>query len=90
VDLLTERVGRLIFNGVPTGVDVSSAMVHGGPYPATTASAYTSVGTDAIKRWLRPVCYQNVPHELLPTELQNDNPSKIWRMVNDAMTQNAI
>ncbi|NNK11528.1 MAG: aldehyde dehydrogenase (NADP(+)), partial [Flavobacteriaceae bacterium] len=66
---LRDRVGRLIFNGVPTGVEVCASMHHGGPYPATTDSRFTAVGHDAIKRWLRPVCYQNCPDTLLPVAL---------------------
>ena len=82
VAILEQKVGRLIINGYPTGVEVTHAMVHGGPYPATTDSRSTSVGTDAIKRFSRPVCYQNFPQSLLPGELRDDNPLKVWRMVN--------
>lgn len=82
IAILEQKVGRLIINGYPTGVEVTHAMVHGGPYPATTDSRTTSVGTDAIKRFSRPVCYQNFPQSLLPGELKDDNPLKIWRMVN--------
>ncbi|MPY48883.1 aldehyde dehydrogenase (NADP(+)) [Streptomyces acidicola] len=77
VALLRERVGRLLFNGWPTGVAVTPAMQHGGPYPATTAPATTSVGTAAIQRFLRPVTFQNCPPELLPPALRDDNP---WRV----------
>jgi len=70
-DVLGFKAGRLIMNGFPTGVEVCEAMVHGGPYPATTESRSTSVGTAAIKRFLRPVCYQNVPRNILPTELHD-------------------
>ena len=80
--ILEQKVGRLIINGYPTGVEVTHAMVHGGPYPATTDSRSTSVGTDAIKRFARPVCYQNFPQSLLPEELKDGNPLKIHRMVN--------
>ena len=66
IELLTQKVGRVIMNGFPTGVEVSHAMVHGGPYPATTDSRVTSVGTSSIYRFTRPVCYQNIPHSLLP------------------------
>jgi NADP-dependent aldehyde dehydrogenase len=66
IELLTQKVGRVIMNGFPTGVEVSHAMVHGGPYPATTDSRVTSVGTSSIYRFTRPVCYQNIPHTLLP------------------------
>ncbi|QBF33473.1 aldehyde dehydrogenase (NADP(+)) [Thalassococcus sp. S3] len=70
--VLTERAGRILCNGFPTGVELGSAMMHGGPYPASTDSRSTSVGTLAIDRWLRPVSYQNVPEELLPDHLQAD------------------
>ena len=70
VSLLTRKVGRLLFNGYPTGVEVSSAMQHGGPYPATTDPRFTSVGTAAIQRFCRPVCFQDFPPEFLPAELQ--------------------
>ncbi|AYD47740.1 aldehyde dehydrogenase (NADP(+)) [Arachidicoccus soli] len=75
--------GRIIVNDVPTGVEVCSSMVHGGPYPATSDARYTSVGTAAIKRWVRPVCYQGFPQQHLPDELKNDNPLKIWRLENN-------
>src|SRR5690606_9869810 len=64
--ILREKAGRLIFNGVPTGVEVCRAQVHGGPYPATTDSRFTAVGQPAIRRWLRPVAYQNCPQAMLP------------------------
>lgn len=82
VDILRQRAGRLIFNGVPTGVEVCPAMVHGGPYPATTDSRFTAVGTSAIRRWVRPIVYQNCPQDLLPDALKDGNPLGIWRMVN--------
>ncbi|MGB4846980.1 MAG: aldehyde dehydrogenase (NADP(+)), partial [Saprospiraceae bacterium] len=69
-EVLVEKAGRIIFNGVPTGVEVSVAMTHGGPYPASTDSRFTAVGHSAIRRWLRPVTYQNFPGELLPDELR--------------------
>jgi NADP-dependent aldehyde dehydrogenase len=74
--------GRIVANGWPTGVDVGHAMVHGGPYPATSAPATTSVGTRAIERFLRPVVYQDVPAELLPPELRPDNPDGVPRLVD--------
>jgi NADP-dependent aldehyde dehydrogenase len=86
---LEERVGRLIFNGFPTGVEVCHAMVHGGPYPATSAPWTTSVGTLAIKRFARPVAYQNLPDPLLPAALQNANPLGIWRTVDGEVNQAA-
>jgi NADP-dependent aldehyde dehydrogenase len=82
IRILEQKVGRLIINGYPTGVEVTHAMVHGGPFPATTDSRSTSVGTDAIKRFARPLCYQNFPQSLLPAELKDDNPLGIIRMVN--------
>lgn len=88
--LLREKVGRLIWNGYPTGVEVVYAMQHGGPYPATTTPATTSVGMTAIKRFMRPVAYQNMPNLLLPDALQNGNPRKIWRIVNGEYTKAAI
>jgi NADP-dependent aldehyde dehydrogenase len=72
IPVLERKVGRLIANGWPTGVEVSHAMVHGGPFPATSDSRSTSVGTLAIERFLRPVCYQDLPAALLPAELRND------------------
>jgi NADP-dependent aldehyde dehydrogenase len=85
--LLENRVGRLVFNGVPTGVEVCASMHHGGPYPATTDNRFTAVGDDAIKRWLRPVCYQNCPDELLPAALQNANPLQLVRRVDGSLTR---
>ncbi len=82
IQILEQKVGRLIINGFPTGVEVCHAMNHGGPFPATTDSRSTSVGTASIYRFTRPVCYQNFPDHLLPEELQKDNPMKIWRMYN--------
>ena len=83
VDLLPSIAGRLLFNGVPTGVEVCASMVHGGPYPASTDSRFTAVGVNAVKRWVRPVCYQNWPDNLLPLALQNTNPLNIWRLVDN-------
>ncbi|WPU95014.1 aldehyde dehydrogenase (NADP(+)) [Mucilaginibacter sabulilitoris] len=83
VDLLPSIAGRILFNGVPTGVEVCASMVHGGPYPATTDSRFTAVGINAVKRWVRPVCYQNWPDSLLPLALQNANPLNIWRLVDN-------
>lgn len=87
VAILREKAGRLIFNGFPTGVEVCPAMHHGGPYPATTDSRFTSVGTYAIKRFARPVCFQNFPDAALPVELQNKNSRKIWRLVDGKLTK---
>jgi NADP-dependent aldehyde dehydrogenase len=85
--LLERKVGRILANGFPTGVEVSSAMVHGGPFPATADGRSTSVGTGAIQRFLRPVCYQNLPAELLPEPLGDANPRGIWRRRNGALTK---
>jgi len=82
IDVLSSKVGRLIYNGVPTGVEVCHAMVHGGPFPATTDARSTSVGADAIKRFARPFCWQDCPQELLPEELKDSNPLKIMRKKN--------
>lgn len=92
-DLLTIlelKVGRIVINGFPTGVEVCHSMVHGGPYPATTASQSTSVGTGAIKRFVRPVCFQDFPNSLLPEALKDENPLNIWRLVNASLTQSKI
>jgi len=88
--ILREKAGRIVWNGYPTGVEVAPSMHHGGPYPATTDSRFTSVGTAAIQRFARPVCYQALPQELLPTELRNTNIRKIWRMINGTMTKNDV
>lgn len=90
VDILEQKVGRLLINGFPTGVEVCSAMVHGGPFPATTDPKSTSVGTAAIDRFTRPVCYQNMPQGLLPDELKNTNPLGIWRLINGRMSKEEI
>jgi alpha-ketoglutaric semialdehyde dehydrogenase len=79
---LERKVGRLIMNGFPTGVEVCPAMHHSGPFPATTDSRSTSVGTAAIKRFARPVCYQDFPPEMLPDELKDNNPMDIFRLVD--------
>ncbi len=79
VDLLQLRVGRIIFNGVPTGVEVCPSMTHGGPYPASTDSRFTAVGINSIKRWLRPVSFQDFPENFLPDELKNNNALNIKR-----------
>lgn len=76
--ILERKVGRILANGYPTGVEVSSAMVHGGPYPSTSDGRSTSVGTAAMQRFLRPVCYQNIAQDLLPPALQDGNPLSIW------------
>jgi 2,5-dioxopentanoate dehydrogenase len=90
VDSIKDLCGRMIFNGVPTGVEVALSMHHGGPFPATTDSRFTAVGADAIRRFARPVCYQNWPNDSLPDELKNANPLKFWRRVNNYLTQAPI
>ncbi len=90
IDALKEKVGRILYNGVPTGVEVSYAMVHGGPFPATTDARSTSVGADAIKRFVRPVCFQDCPEESLPDALKNSNPLAIMRKVNGYFTSNEL
>ena len=84
---LERKVGRILANGYPTGVEVSTAMVHGGPFPSTADGRSTSVGTGAISRFLRPVCYQNLPVELLPEALRDGNPLGIWRRRDGALTK---
>jgi len=88
--ILQRKAGRLIVNGFPTGVEVCPAMHHGGPYPATTDSRSTSVGTTAVQRFLRPVAYQDFPQELLPAPLRDLNLRKIWRMVDGEMNCNDL
>ncbi|MDB2606906.1 aldehyde dehydrogenase (NADP(+)) [Zobellia sp.] len=90
VDALLARVGRIIFNGVPTGVEVCPSMQHGGPFPASTDSRFTSVGVSAVKRWVRPVSFQNWPQEALPEALQNENPLSIMRIVDSEHTSKKI
>jgi 2,5-dioxopentanoate dehydrogenase len=85
VNILEQKVGRLLFNGFPTGVEVCHAMVHGGPFPATTDARSTSVGSAAITRFTRPVCFQDMPDALLPAELKKVNVLGIWRKVNGEM-----
>jgi 2,5-dioxopentanoate dehydrogenase len=89
ISILEGKVGRLVLNGFPTGVEVSHAMVHGGPYPSTSDGRSTSVGTRAIFRFTRPVCYQGFPNDALQEELQGSNPLGIWRMVDGRMTREA-
>jgi NADP-dependent aldehyde dehydrogenase len=84
---LQAKAGRLVLNGFPTGVEVSAAMQHGGPFPATTDSRFTSVGSAAIQRWTRPVCFQNFPDSLLPDALRDTNPLQIMRQVDGKLTR---
>jgi len=90
-DVLVETIknicGRIVMNGVPTGVEVCHSMQHGGPFPATTDSRFTAVGPDAIKRFARPVCFQNWDNSLLPDELKDENPLKLCRTVNGEITK---
>jgi alpha-ketoglutaric semialdehyde dehydrogenase len=90
VALMKEKAGRLVFGGFPTGVEVADAMVHGGPFPATTDGRTTSVGTAAINRFVRPVAYQNFPQHLLPDTLKDSNPLHILRQVNGVFTKDPI
>ena len=90
VEILERKVGRLVFNGFPTGVEVSHAMIHGGPFPATSDGRSTSVGSMAILRFTRPVCFQGFPNEALPAELQDSNPLEIWRMIDGKLTRERI
>ena len=85
--VLERKVGRILSNGYPTGVEVSYAMVHGGPFPATSDSRSTSVGAGAIDRFLRPVSYQDLPAYLLPAALQTGNPLKLWRVLDGELSQ---
>lgn len=85
--ILERKAGRIIVNGFPTGVEVCYAMVHGGPYPATSDSRSTSVGASAIERFLRPVCYQDVPESLLPVALHDANPLSLWRVRDGKLGQ---
>jgi 2,5-dioxopentanoate dehydrogenase len=90
IEILKDKCGRFVVNGIPTGVEVALSMHHGGPYPATTDSRFTSVGADGIKRFARPVCFQNWGNDLLPQELKNENPLGLWRTINNQLTRDAI
>ena len=87
LQILERKAGRLILNGFPTGVEVCPSMNHGGPYPATTDVRFTSVGTAALQRFVRPICYQNFPESVLREALKNENPLRIWRTVNGELTK---
>lgn len=93
-DVLVEAVknicGRFILNSVPTGVEVCLSMQHGGPFPACSDSRFTSVGADGIKRFARPVAFQNWSNNLLPDELKNENPLRIWRTVDNELTNASL
>jgi 2,5-dioxopentanoate dehydrogenase len=90
IEAVKNICGRFILNSVPTGVEVCLSMQHGGPFPATTDSRFTSVGADGIKRFARPVAFQNWSNEFLPRELKNDNPLGIWRTVNSELRKDKI
>ena len=90
IAILQTKAGRLVFKGFPTGVEVGYAMVHGGPFPATSDGRSTSVGTRAALRFTRSVCYQDWPDQALPKELQNANPLHIWRMVDGRITNASV
>jgi alpha-ketoglutaric semialdehyde dehydrogenase len=90
IAILERKVGRLLVNGFPTGVEVSHAMVHGGPYPATSDSRFTSVGSQAILRFVRPRCYQSFPQAALPEALRDDNPLGIMRLVDGSLTRDPL
>lgn len=90
VRILEDKVGRLLFAGFPTGVEICPAMHHGGPYPATTDAATTSVGSAAIQRFSRPICYQDAPQAMLPVELRDGNPDGLWRLIDGEWSQAAV
>jgi len=90
VAAIQNKCGRIIFNNFPTGVEVCKSMHHGGPFPSSSNSQFTSVGPDAIKRFTRPLSFQNWPDEFLPDELKNANPLGIWRTVDNEVTQRGI
>jgi NADP-dependent aldehyde dehydrogenase len=87
LEALTDIAGRVILNGVPTGVEVCAAMQHGGPFPATSDSRFTSVGTAAVYRFVRPVAWQDWEDHLLPRELQRANPLNIWRKTDQQLSK---
>ncbi|VFA40777.1 aldehyde dehydrogenase (NADP(+)) [Chryseobacterium indologenes] len=90
IDILKDKCGRLLFNGMPTGVEVVYGMQHGGPFPSTTDARFTSVGPDAVKRFVRPISFQNWPNEFLPEELKNENPLQINRMVDGEINSESL
>ena len=90
IEALKNKVGRLIYNNVPTGVEVSPAMTHGGPFPASSDSKFSSVGLSAVKRWVRPVSFQDWPKKMLPEELKDENPLGIFRNLNNTFTKNRV
>jgi NADP-dependent aldehyde dehydrogenase len=90
LQILERKAGRLIVNGFPTGVEVCPAMNHGGPYPATTDVRFTSVGTAALYRFVRPICYQDFPASALPDALKDENPMNLWRLVNGKLVKDTV
>lgn len=90
IEAIKNICGRFILNGVPTGVTVCLSMQHGGPFPATTDSRFTSVGSDGIKRFARPMAFQNWDNQFLPDELKSENPLHIWRTVNGQLTRESL
>jgi len=84
------KVGRFVMNGYPTGVEVCNSMHHGGPFPATSDNRVSSVGTAAIQRFIRPLCFQYFPQSLIPDPLKDDNPQNIWRLVNGQWSKNRL
>ncbi len=90
LSILGRKAGRVLAGGVPTGVEVSPAMHHGGPWPSTSDPRATSVGTAAIERFARPLCFQNMPDSALPEELRNANPRGLWRLVDGERTREPL
>jgi NADP-dependent aldehyde dehydrogenase len=90
IRLLERKAGRIIFNGFGTGIEPCPSMHHGGPYPSASHSFFTSIGTDSILRFVRPVCYQGFPDDCLPAPLQNSNPSGAMRLVDSKLTREAV
>ena len=90
IALLETKVGRIIFNGFGTGLEVCPSMHHGGPYPATTDAHFTSIGHAGIFRFARPICYQNFPQEALPEALRDRNAAGIWRLIDGELTRGDV
>ena len=90
IEAVKNICGRFILNSVPTGVEVCLSMQHGGPFPATTDSRFTSVGADGIRRFARPISFQNWSNDFLPDELKNENPLGIWRTLNNELTKKPL
>lgn len=90
INTITQKAGRIVYGGYPTGVEVCHSMHHGGPFPSTTDAKFTSVGTAAINRFVRPVAYQDFPDQLLPDPLKNDNPLNILRLVDGKWTSDKV